>query len=104
MTMNLEGKTVHAFTTIQLASILFVCRKTLFNWEKRNKITPPSRDSRNNRYYDEDVVRSILAYMRQVMLGNPGYPKGLTHMYPYIASLDLESNKITVNNLILTKD
>jgi molybdopterin-binding protein len=49
------------YTRSQVASLLHVAPKTLYNWEREGKIVPPHRDRRGWRWYTEEQVRAMRA-------------------------------------------
>jgi molybdate transport system regulatory protein len=56
------------YTRSQVATLLHVAPKTLYNWERDGKIAPPQRDARGWRWYTEEQLRAIRALL------TPGLP------------------------------
>lgn len=54
-----ENRKSKRYLTSEVAKILGISKKTLFNWEKAGKIPKAKRDPMNNyRYYtQEDLIR-----------------------------------------------
>jgi molybdopterin-binding protein len=51
------------YTRSQVATLLHVTPKTLYNWERDGKIAPPQRDARGWRWYTEEHLRAIRALL-----------------------------------------
>jgi molybdopterin-binding protein len=56
------------YTRSQVATLLHVAPKTLYNWERDGKIAPPQRDARGWRWYTEEQLHAIRALLM------PGQP------------------------------
>jgi molybdopterin-binding protein len=56
------------YTRSQVATLLHVAPKTLYNWERDGKIAPPQRDARGWRWYTEEHLHAIRALLM------PGQP------------------------------
>src|SRR4051812_10354316 len=57
------------YTRSQVATLLHVAPKTLYNWERGGKIAPPQRDARGWRWYTDEHLRAIRALL------TPGAPE-----------------------------
>jgi molybdopterin-binding protein len=65
-------------TRSQVAKLLGVTTKTLYTWEKEGRATPPERDWRGWRWYDDSHVEALRALMQggrsAVALDEPPIP------------------------------
>lgn len=51
------------YTRSQVAALLQIAPKTLYNWEREGKIAPPPRDARGWRRYTEEDLRALRALL-----------------------------------------
>jgi molybdopterin-binding protein len=64
------------YTRSQVATMLHVAPKTLYNWERDGKIAPPLRDPRGWRWYTDEHLRAIRALLTPGALGDTEPPEG----------------------------
>lgn len=55
-----RNRKIKRYLASEVAKILGISKKTLFNWEKARKIPKPKRDPMNNyRYYTEEDLAKL---------------------------------------------